>query len=100
VNSPASTVREGFEPGLFKNAASSPIPPFPLTAPFPPASEAQILQKSVAPGVSTVEQDTENPVTPLYHQGNKFDRVPYWQKIPRWKDVTEKEWLSYEWQVS
>ncbi len=41
-----------------------------------------------------------NPVPVLeYHRGAKFDRVPYWRKISRWKDVTENEFLSYEWSV-
>ena len=26
-------------------------------------------------------------------------RMPYWQKIGRWKDVGEDEFLSYRWQV-
>jgi hypothetical protein len=34
------------------------------------------------------------------HHGSKFERVPYWQNIPRWKNVTENQFLSYEWNVS
>ena len=26
--------------------------------------------------------------------------IPYWQKIPLWKDVNEDEFLSYQWQVN
>jgi hypothetical protein len=37
---------------------------------------------------------------PLYHRGSLFDRVAYWQNIPRWKDATEKEFLTYSWSVS
>ena len=37
---------------------------------------------------------------PLYHCGSKFDRLPYWQKIPRWNDVSEKQFLNYSWGVS
>lgn len=37
---------------------------------------------------------------PLYHCSSKFDRLPYWQKIPRWKDVSEKQFLNYSWGVS
>lgn len=25
---------------------------------------------------------------------------PYWQRIPRWQDVSKDEFLSYNWQVS
>ena len=37
----------------------------------------------------------------LYHVGReaKFERVPYWQSIPRWKDVPESLWLDYGWGV-
>lgn len=46
----------------------------------------------------------QNVATPMsqYHVGreSKFERVPYWQKIPRWKDVTEQQWLDYNWGVS
>lgn len=27
-------------------------------------------------------------------------QTPYWSKIPKWKDTTMKEFLTYEWQVS
>ena len=37
---------------------------------------------------------------PLYHRGSLFDRAAYWQNIPRWKDVTEKQFLTYSWGVS
>jgi lysine 2,3-aminomutase len=37
---------------------------------------------------------------PAYFRGTKFDRVPYWQKIGRWKDITEENFLSYRWSVS
>lgn len=38
---------------------------------------------------------------PLYHVGReaKFERVPYWQNISRWKDVPESLWLDYSWGV-
>ncbi|KAH7410961.1 hypothetical protein BKA64DRAFT_570006 [Cadophora sp. MPI-SDFR-AT-0126] len=39
-------------------------------------------------------------VPPAYHVASKFDRVPYWQKIGRWKHVSEDEFLSYAWNVS
>ena len=25
---------------------------------------------------------------------------PYWQKIPQWKDVSEQDFLSFQWQVA
>lgn len=35
-----------------------------------------------------------------YQHGSKFERRPYWQSIPRWKNITEDQFLSYEWNVS
>ena len=26
-------------------------------------------------------------------------RIPYWQKIPRWRDIQEQDFLTYSWQV-
>ena len=36
-----------------------------------------------------------------YHVGREsaFERVPYWQRIPRWKDISEEQWLDYSWGV-
>lgn len=34
---------------------------------------------------------------PAYFRGTKFDRVPYWQKIGRWQNATEEQFLSYRW---
>ncbi len=42
----------------------------------------------------------EAVATPVYHRGSKFDRIPYWQKIGRWKDILENQFLSYRWNVS
>lgn len=42
----------------------------------------------------------QNPVVELNHRNTNLDREPYWQRIGRWKDVTEKEFLSHRWQVS
>lgn len=44
--------------------------------------------------------ETVTSASPAYFRGSKFDRAPYWQKIGRWKDVSEKEFLSYRWNVS
>ncbi|KDR77747.1 hypothetical protein GALMADRAFT_155528 [Galerina marginata CBS 339.88] len=29
-----------------------------------------------------------------------INNIPYWQKIPLWKDVSENDFLSYRWQLS
>ncbi|KAL2070579.1 hypothetical protein VTL71DRAFT_13605 [Oculimacula yallundae] len=42
----------------------------------------------------------EAVTTPAYHMGSKFERVPYWQKIGRWKDVSEEQFLSYRWNTA
>jgi lysine 2,3-aminomutase len=48
------------------------------------------------------EENTETAISasPAYFRGSKFDRVPYWQKICRWRDVGEKEFLSYHWNTA
>jgi hypothetical protein len=45
----------------------------------------------------TVEQ---GKAVPLYFRGSLFDKEPYWQKIGRWKDVPEEQFLSHRWNVS
>jgi hypothetical protein len=54
--------------------------------------------------ITTTDADSEalpqNVVTPLYFRGSKFAREPYWQKIGRWQNVTEKEFLTHSWQES
>lgn len=47
-----------------------------------------------------VDSEIQSSPVPAYFRGSKFDRVPYWQKIGRWKDVSEEKWLSYSWGVS
>lgn len=37
---------------------------------------------------------------PVYHVGSKFVREPYWQQIPRWKHISEVQFLTHSWQVS
>ena len=32
--------------------------------------------------------------------GIPISRDKYWQKIPRWKDTTQDQWMNYEWHVS
>ena len=31
--------------------------------------------------------------------GLRYERKPYWQSIGRWRDLDEKDFLNYEWQV-
>jgi hypothetical protein len=47
-----------------------------------------------------IDNSPQKQEGPLYHRGSLFDRVAYWQNIPRWKDATEKEFLTYSWSVS
>jgi lysine 2,3-aminomutase len=61
------------------------------------ASTAQ--EASVPVTETTTEPTTKFPAVPAYFRGVKFDPVPYWQKIGRWKDTTEKQFLSYRWGV-
>jgi hypothetical protein len=61
------------------------------------ASTAQEVPVPVAE--TTTEPTTKLPAVPAYFRGVKFDPVPYWQKIGRWKDTTEKQFLSYRWGV-
>lgn len=82
--------------------------------PFFSETSFQDVQDSVKKDSAATLQDTTNPVTqttstepvldtttvPAYHRGSKFDRVPYWQKIGRWKDITAEKFLSYRWGVS
>ncbi|EKD16268.1 uncharacterized protein L3040_009498 [Drepanopeziza brunnea f. sp. 'multigermtubi'] len=42
----------------------------------------------------------EARTVPVYHHGSKFERIPYWQKIRRWEDVTEEQFLSYRWNIA
>jgi len=94
----------GFESGIFEN--NIPISQVPIRQPvqtpgfrFP---EPQVPLRSSL-GISTkkaAEIDLNTPSVPLYYHGNKFERVPYWQKIPRWKNVSEKDFLTYSWQAS
>jgi hypothetical protein len=65
-------------------------------------SGAVKLQEITKPVIETTSSepaiDTAN--VPAYHRDSKYDRAPYWQKIGRWKDITEKQFLSYRWGVS
>lgn len=63
------------------------------------APDIQAMQRPVMEASSS-EAIVSAAAIPAYHRGSKFDRVPYWQNIGRWKDVTEKQFLSYSWGVS
>lgn len=60
------------------------------------------LQEITKPVIETTSSESaiDTTTVPAYHRGSKYDRVPYWQKIGRWKDITEKQFLSYRWGVS
>jgi hypothetical protein len=64
-----------------------------------PVSRPSFTPEEVTSVIDFDESVTQDPVLPLYHRGSKFDREPYWQKISRWKDVAEKEFLTHSWQV-
>lgn len=70
----------------------------------PPTSSVQEIKSTIPPAPEIPVENvltSMDPVTvPVYHRGSKFDRVPYWQDIPRWKEITEKQFLSYRWGVS
>lgn len=59
------------------------------------ASTAQEVPLPVAE--TTTGPTTKFAAVPAYFRDVKFDPVPYWQKIGRWKDITEKQFLSYRW---
>jgi len=61
-----------------------------------------VLQETTKPVVETsaIEPVIDTSNVPAYQHGSKFDRVPYWQNIGRWKNVTEEKFLSYRWGVS
>jgi lysine 2,3-aminomutase len=65
------------------------------------AAEVQKRPKLVVEKTQTTPESLVDPATvPAYHRSSKFDRVPYWQKIGRWKGITESQFLSYRWGVS
>ena len=61
--------------------------------------KVQEVPKSVADATSP-QPSIDLATVPAYHRGSKFGRVPYWHKIGRWKDISEKQFLSYRWGVS
>lgn len=66
---------------------------------FPSASESKSICSNEP--LQTDSRALDKAVaTPVYHHGTKFDRVPYWQNIGRWKDIPEAQFLTYRWNVS
>lgn len=84
--------------------------PFPgLTECLPEKNIAQDHTRSPVPASRRAIQDDHrsdaaqemlSPAIPLYHRSSKFERVPYWQKIPRWSGISEEQFLTYAWGVS
>ena len=65
------------------------------------ASPARTLEREIRePHGNDATLEMPSPTVPLYHRSSKFERVPYWQKIPRWSDVSEEQFLTYSWGVS
>lgn len=74
---------------------------------FGPTSSSRIPSSTPLPDVSSNvsglvghESAAKEKVIPLYYRDSKFDKEPYWQKIGRWKDATQEEFLSHRWNVS
>ena len=65
----------------------------------PPHSRLPVQPDNITSAIQFDEQVTRDSIRPLHHRGTKFERLRYWQKIPRWKDVTVKEFLTHSWQV-
>ena len=64
--------------------------------PEKPVTNEKIVDESSSSAVAA----TQNSTVPLYHWGDHFHRVPFWQKIPRWQKWTEKEFLDHKTLVS
>ena len=71
---------------LVPGAGASSLPPYAFT--------------SISEVAPTAPEAARQRGVPLYHRDSKFDKEPYWQKIGRWKDVPEEQFLSHRWNVS
>jgi hypothetical protein len=80
-----------------------------LTECLPEKNIAQDYTRSPVPTSRQAIQDDDrsdavqeilSPAIPLYHRNSKFERVPYWQKIPRWSGISEDQFLTYAWGVN
>jgi hypothetical protein len=67
---------------------------FPLPSTDHPSD---LAQNPLDPHVKQTSMESE--VAPLYYRDTKFDKEPYWQKIGRWKDITQEQFLSHRWNV-
>lgn len=98
---------------LFPQTQTSIYDPIPSGRPAPPlvmpheevkgsrpASTHRIATEAQQHSELNSTADVEAVATPAYHIGSKFNRTPYWQKIGRWKDIPEDQFLSYRWNVS
>jgi hypothetical protein len=92
----SSSVKEGDKlvpPPLTSGFSGDSPRVYPLGAYLPPVSEPQCKEEQM------IDNTSQKQEAPLYHRGSLFDRVAYWQNIPRWKEVTEKQFLTYSWSV-
>lgn len=92
----------GHTKGLSQTQSDKFIPTSTARPGLPPRSlHRDITDLSTASHKAEIHQSPwiETAVTPAYHIASKFDRVPYWQNIGRWKDVSEDQFLSYTWNV-
>lgn len=86
-------------PGNNSGNRTTPFVEVPISHPAPPKLPVLSTPEKKAP-LEAQDKRFYLAAVPAYHRGLKYDRIPYWQKIPRWKDVEEKDFLSYRWNVS
>ena len=81
----------------------SPARARPASAPARGYSSLETANNDIDKFTQIMEADSvigNSSALPAYHRGSLFDRAPYWQKIARWKDVSEAQFLKYRWSVS
>jgi hypothetical protein len=61
-------------------------------------SAPRLAREAPLDGLQQIIPGTEiqRDITPA----TKATGLPYWQRIPRWRDITEEQFKSYSWQVS
>lgn len=64
----------------------------------PYATQAKMVERNDK--LSLENNTTTSAINPTSLAVEESERTPYWQKIPRWHDVEEKDFLRYSWQVS
>ncbi len=87
---------EGTMQSFPENSIHHSVPPKTI----PQHVDATKLQGTLKPMGEESSSISVPDTTTAYYRSSKFDRVPYWQKIGRWKETTEKQFLSYRWGVS